>query len=178
MSEPVLFWIGWLVLLLLCLPFASTRNLLLEVSGWGLRLGLLALLAGGAVLWFRPDMLPAEVGSFFDSFTESWDILPSQGSPNFGMAVAMSITLVLLPLLALFDVTRKLARESSLGRREMADSVPSEPVPVPVTQPAPVEAPAVATAPVDKKRPDRRAAADAMAGLGLSKPFRVSDHVS
>src|SRR5207248_674375 len=90
---------------LLCLPFAGTRKLLLELSGWALRLGILAALAGGGYLWFRPDEVPAWVNRFVDAVPYARDWLPPLGSPAFGLAAAVLAAAPLLPLLAAIDVT-------------------------------------------------------------------------
>src|SRR5262245_65350286 len=54
---PIVAWAGLIVLAILCLPVA--RKFVLELSALVLRLAMLALLAGGAYLWFRPDAMPA-----------------------------------------------------------------------------------------------------------------------
>src|SRR5258707_1893573 len=112
MNEHILTWGGAAVLLLLCLPFSATRKLILELCTWTLRPALVALLAGGAFLWFRPEMLPAECIEVLDSFPRVRDILPSPADQTFGLRAAGLITVVFLPLLAMLDVTRKLS-----GRR-------------------------------------------------------------
>ena len=58
---PVIALVGLALLLVLCLPFARIQKLVLEVTAWGLRLALVALLGAAAYLLFRPGDLPAEV---------------------------------------------------------------------------------------------------------------------
>jgi hypothetical protein len=177
MYENVLAWIGVSFLLLLCLPFSGTRKLVLEVSSWALRLALLALLVGGAVLWFRSDLLPAEGVEALDAFPVVRDILPSAGSQTFGLAAAALVAVVFLPLLAILDVTRKLAGRPLRRLRRMADAAATDPIPsaaeCSVKEPGPVAQSAPAP-----RRPDRRAAADTMAEIGSRKPFRVADQKS
>src|SRR6266542_1451631 len=168
MYEHILAWVGFAFLLLLCLPFAGTRKLILEVYGWAVRLALVALLAGGAVLWFRPELLPTQVVTFVDAIPGLWDILPIAGSQTFGLALAAIAAAVLLPLLAILDVTRKLAGSRLRRLRKLADAARPQPV-VP-------EGTAVSPAPV-RHRPDRRAAADTLAEIGSRKPYRVADHL-
>src|SRR5262245_63038432 len=104
---PIVAWAGLIVLAILCLPVA--RKFVLELSAWALRLAMLALLAGGAYLWFRPDAMPTGVSRVLD--TEPWllTILPDRSAAYFGICAASVVVLALLPLLAALDVTRKLA---------------------------------------------------------------------
>jgi len=107
---PIVACVGLVVLAILCLPVV--RKFVLEISALVLRLAMLALLAGGAYLWFRPDAMPAGVSRVFD--TEPWllTMLPDRSSAYFGICAAYLVVLALLPLLAALDVTRRLA-----GRR-------------------------------------------------------------
>jgi hypothetical protein len=164
--EPVLAWVAFAVILLFALPFAGTRKLLLEVCALAVRLTVLALLAGGALLWFRPDLLPAEVVTYLDAVPGAWDILPAPGSQIFGLVVACAAAAALLPLLAILDVTRKLAGYRLRRLRQLADGRAPAPAAA-AEQPAPLP-----------RRPDRRAAADTLAEAGARKPFRVSDRLS
>src|ERR1043165_9944246 len=107
MYEPILLWIGWAVILLLCLPFASTRKLILDVCGIVLRLALLAVLAGGVLLWLQPDRLPSQVSRFVDDYPAFWDSLPPPGTQAFGLAVAIFVAGICLPLLAILDTARQ-----------------------------------------------------------------------
>jgi hypothetical protein len=168
MYDTILAWAGFALALLFLLPFAGTRKLLLEVFTWALRLALLALLAGGAVLWFRPDLLPAEVSTTLD-YVPPWlsNILPPVESRNFGLVVAASLTAVFLPLLAVLDVTRKLAGWRLRRLRKLADAAPTLLV---ASGPAPVAAPEP-----PRRRADRQSAADTLAEVGSRKPYRVAD---
>ncbi|HJZ92428.1 MAG TPA: hypothetical protein VKE40_16245, partial [Gemmataceae bacterium] len=107
---PVVACLGLAILAVLCLPVA--RKFVLEFSALALRLAMLGLLAGGAYLWFRPGDLPAGVSKLLDG--EPWlgAILPDRASAYFGICAVSLVVLVLLPLLATLDVTRRLA-----GRR-------------------------------------------------------------
>src|SRR5437879_6385931 len=103
---PVVAWAGLALLLLLCLPSAGISKLVLEVSALSLRLGLLALIAGAAYLWFRPAELPVQVTDTLNSFPRVAERLPDPASQYFGVCAAAPIVLALLPLLAVVDVTR------------------------------------------------------------------------
>src|SRR5262245_4743655 len=105
----VIVWVGLALLLLLCLPFARIQKLVLEVYAWALRLALLALIGAAAYLWFRPGDLPVEVTDTLNSFPRLKAILPEPGAQHFGVCAAALGVLLLLPLLAVLDVSRKLA---------------------------------------------------------------------
>ena len=45
---PVIALVGMALLAVLCLPFARIQKLVLEVTAWGLRLALVALLGAAA----------------------------------------------------------------------------------------------------------------------------------
>jgi hypothetical protein len=178
MYEHILAWTAFALLLFLCLPFSGTRKLVLELSGWALRLALLAVLAGGAVLWFRPDLLPAEVSSVLDAFPTVRDVLPPPQSQTFGLVAAALVTALFLPLLAILDVTRKLAGRRLRRLRQVADGARPAPTPVLAAEPVPVAGPVPVVSPAPaQRRADRRAAADTMAEVGSRKPFRVADQV-
>src|SRR5262245_1882796 len=130
----ILAWVGFAVLLLLCLPFAGTRKLVLDLSAWIVRLSLICLLVGGAVLWFRPDLLPQQVIGILDREPILRDILPSPEARTFGLAAAAMASAVLIPLLAMLDVTRRLAGERLLRLRELTDAPQLEPAPQPVVE--------------------------------------------
>src|SRR5437763_4864347 len=87
-TNDILLWGGFAIALLLCLPFAGTRKLVLEVTAWAVRLTLLALLAGGAFLWFRPAVLPGVVVQTVDAIPDELAILPSTDARTFGLANA------------------------------------------------------------------------------------------
>jgi hypothetical protein len=160
----VIAWVGLALLLLLCLPFAGVQKLVLEVCAWALRLALLALLGAAAYLWFRPGDLPVEVTDTLNGFPRLRAVLPGPGTQHFGVCVASLPVIVLLPLLAVLDVSRKLAG----GRLRRLRALAAEPKPVEPPAPAPRPAPVV-------RRVDRRAAADALAGAGSRKPSRAAN---
>src|SRR5947208_4498425 len=105
----VITWVGLAGLLVLCLPFARIHKLVLEVYALALRLALLALLGAATYLWFRPGDLPGEVTDALNNFPGLRTILPEPGTERFGVYAAFLIVMVLLPLLAILDVSRKLA---------------------------------------------------------------------
>jgi len=160
---PVIALVGLALLLALCLPFARIQKLVLELSAWVLRLALLALLGAAAYLWFQPGDLPAEVtdasNTFLSTFPRLKDVVPEPGTPYFGICAAAFFVSVLLPLLAVLDVSRQLAG----GRLRRLRALAAAP---PAVEPPPAPAPAVH--PVN-----RRAAADALAEAGSRKPVRA-----
>jgi len=166
MYEQILPWVGLGVLFILCLPISSLQKLLLEVSAWVLRLGMIALLAAGAYLWFRPGALPAEVSLALSNFPQLLTWLPNQGIPPFGLCLACLIVAALVPLLAVLDVSRKLAGRHLWRLRKLT----AAPVPVagPRAEAAPrVEEPAPVGVPV--MRPvERRTAAQTIAAAPRS----------
>jgi hypothetical protein len=167
MYEQVIAWVGLVLLLVLCLPFAGFQKLVLEVYGWVLRLAMLALLGTGAYLWFRPDQLPGEVTDTLSNFPWLRALLPEPGTQHFGISAAALVVVVLLPLLAVLDVCRKLAGRRLLRLRVLAAGPGAEaPPPLgPASQRGPSPAP---------RRIDRRAAADTMAEAASRKPVRVA----
>src|SRR5262245_27323579 len=143
----VIVWAGLVVLAILCLPVA--RKFVLELSAWALRLAMLALLAGGAYLWFRPAEVPVGVQSLFDAArwlragvsnffdAEPWllSMLPDRSAAHFGICSASLVVLVLLPFLAMLDVTRRLAgrrlkRIHMLTDETVVEAAIAEPAPV------------------------------------------------
>jgi hypothetical protein len=178
MFLEILAGVGLVLLLILCLPFAAIQKLVLEVYAFALRLALLALLGAGAFLWFFPDRLPAEVTETLASFPPLGRLLPEPGTPPFGACAAGLVVVLLLPFLAVLDVTRKLAgrrlarlRALTLGR---VVEVPPPPPAVPTVEvppPPPVVQQEVIAAP---RRTDRRTAADTLAAAGSRKPFRYA----
>ncbi|HEX5269213.1 MAG TPA: hypothetical protein VFW33_01935 [Gemmataceae bacterium] len=155
----VIAWVGLAVLVLLCLPFARVQKLVLELSALALRLALLALLGAAAYLWFRPGDLPAEVTDVLNNAPRLKALLPEAGAQHFGICAAAPLVIVLLPLLATLDVSRKLAGWRLRRLRALAAE-------------SPVAAPPPAPATV-ARRVDRRAAAEALAGAGSRKAFRT-----
>jgi hypothetical protein len=160
---PVVAWAGLALLLVLCLPFAGISKLLLEVSAWALRLSLLVLIAGAAYLWFRPAELPAQVPDTLNQIPPLGEYLPDPASPYYGVCVAAPIVIMLLPLLAVLDITRKLAGRNLRRLRKLAVA-PAVVTPPPVVEPAPAV-----------RRVDRRGAATTLAEVGTRKPVRLVD---
>jgi hypothetical protein len=161
MNEQILLWAGLGVLAVLCLPIAAIQKLVLEVCVWALRLALLGLLAAGAYLWFRPAELPAGVSAMLNDFPGLLGLLPARGSPAFALCLACWVVAALVPLLAILDVTRKLAgRRLCRIRALTAHPVILTPVAAPrAAEPAPMAVPVL--------RPvNRRTAADAVANAG------------
>jgi hypothetical protein len=160
---PVVALVGLAFMLVLCLPSARIQKLVLELSALVLRLGLLALLGAAAYLWFHPGDLPAEVMDTSNTFLRNYPrlrgILPSPGTPYFGICATAFFVIVLVPLLAVLDVSRKLAGWRLCRLRALAAT------PEVVEPPAPL--PAV-------QRVNRRAAAEALAQASTRKPLRAS----
>jgi hypothetical protein len=161
---PVIALVGMAVLAALCLPFSRIQKLVLELSAFGLRLALLALLGAAVYLWFYPGDVPAEVADTFNTFLNTSPrlkaIVPEPGTQYFGICAAACVVVMLLPLLAVLDVSRKLAGWRLRRLRALA-------VAPPVVATAPAPAPAT-------HRVTRRAAADVLADAGSRKPFRDS----
>jgi hypothetical protein len=177
MYDPIFLWAGFAILLLLLLPFSGTRKLILELSTWGVRLALLALLVGGAILWFRPEWLPAEAAAVVGASPELQAILPAPGTQTFGLAAALLAGVVLLPVLAMLDVTRALAGDRLRRLRKLADATrPAATLPEEGAAPATPGRSLGRPGPV-QRRPDRRAAAETLAEIGSRKPYRVSDNL-
>src|SRR5262245_25059093 len=87
-------WSAWGLALLFCLPIPAARKLVLELTCLALRLAVLAALAGGALLFFRPDLTPPEVVRFTDTLpavVRDW--MPAPGSPAFGLCAAVVVAL-------------------------------------------------------------------------------------
>lgn len=160
----VLAWVGLALLLVLCLPLARLQKLVLEVTTWALRLALLALVGAAAYLWFRPQDLPVQVTNTLDAFPALGNILPSPGTQHFGVCVAALVVLVLLPLLAVLDVSRQLAGSRLRRLRAVAaEAKAEEAAPAPTAAPSRPEPAA--------RRVDRRSAAATLAEAGSRKPY-------
>jgi hypothetical protein len=175
MIEQILPWVGFGVLLLLCLPIPGLQKLVLEVTVWGLRLAMLGLLAGGAYLWFRPGELPAEVSAWAGEFPRLLAVLPERGTPAFALCAACWVVAVLVPVLAVADVARRLAARRLAARPRPALAVrPRAAVASPATEPVlPLAEPEPEPEPVGVPvmRPiERRAAAAAIASAGSRNP--------
>lgn len=193
MYITILAWTGFAVLLLLCLPLAGMRKLILELTGIALRLTMIGLLIAGAILWFYPDQLPAQCAAMVNNSSTLSAILPEPGSQAFGLCATGQIVLLLLPLLMTLDVVRQFAGRRGRRLREMADG--TEPVKVVTTnvvEPAPVvPVLPVATAEPEaaterrgpyvgeragQRRAGRAEASETMSDLGNKRrPFRVAD---
>jgi hypothetical protein len=160
---PGIVLFGLALLLVLCLPIAPLQKLVLELSAWVIRLALLALLGAAAYLWFFPGDLPAEAADlshdFLNTFPRLRDAVPEPGTPYFGVCVAAFFVTLLLPLLAVLDVSRKLAGWRLRRLRALAAAQQ-------VVEAPPAPAPAM-------PRVNRRSAADALAEAGSRKPFRT-----
>jgi hypothetical protein len=166
MYEQIIVGVGLALLLVLCLPFAGVRKLVLTVYAWVLRLALLALLGAAAYLWFRPEHLPAAVSDTLNQSSWLRALLPEPGTRSFAIGAAVLVVVVLLPWLVVLDVCRK-----STGRRQRpqrvrsTEAVAKEPV---FLSPAPQRGPSLAL-----RRIDGRAAADTMAEAASRKPSRA-----
>lgn len=154
MNERIVLWVGLGVLIVLCLPISRIQKLVLEIFAWSLRLAMIALLAAGAYLWFRPGEMPADVSNVLNDFPGLLALLPAQGSPEFALCLACWIVAALVPFLAVLDVSRKLA-----GRVHRIRTLTAHPV---VTA-----APAQTVVSVPILRPvDRRTAASVLTSAG------------
>jgi hypothetical protein len=177
MSEQLVPWAAWaalVVLFVLCLPVGCCQKLVLSLVTWLLRLLLLAVLAGGAYLYFRPTEMPAAVSNLLDDFPALVALLPERGAPHFGLCLATAIVAALLPLLLVFDVTRSLARRQRSEIRNLSDERPAaalardrEPMRGPASSLVPDPEPPPVALPV--LRPiDRRTASSTLAGAPRS----------
>jgi hypothetical protein len=170
MSEQLLPWLtcaGAVLLAILCLPVASIARFVLEVSAWGLRLALFGLLALGGYLWLRPGDMPAGVSNALSSSPELLALLPDRAAPHFALCAACIVVAALVPFLAVLEVTRRVAshrvREvSALAAAPVAEAVPAEPAPEPVSVGVPVMRPI-----------DRRTAAGTITSVWSRGPARA-----
>jgi hypothetical protein len=159
MYDHILLWVGLGVLTFLCLPLPHVQKLVLEVSAWALRLGMIALLAGGAYFWFQPGEMPAGISVLLNDFPGFLSLLPERGSSAFALCLACWVVTALVPLLAMLDVSRKLA--ARVRQIRMLTTAPATPIRKasrvpPAEEPMPVGVPIL--------RPiERRTAAEAMA---------------
>jgi hypothetical protein len=166
--QQVLPWLplaGLALLLLLCLPFTGIQRLILEVYSLVLRLAMLGLIGAAAYLWFFPEDLPAGAADALNYSPQLKALLPEPGTHNFGVCAAALAAAVLLPALAVLDVSRNLAGWRMRRIRVLT------------SRPVVVEGPA-GPAPVigrTVRRVDRRAAADVLADAGSRRPFRAPD---
>src|SRR5262245_15847715 len=112
MSEQLIPWLAWaglIVLAILCLPIGSCQKFVLGIATWALRLTMLAVLAGGAYLYFRPGEMPARVSNILSDFPGLLSVLPDRAAPQFGLCLACLVVAVLLPILMILDVTYSVA---------------------------------------------------------------------
>jgi hypothetical protein len=163
--EQGIVWAGLALVLLLCLPIAGIQKLLLDLYAWALRLALLAVIGAAAYLWVRPGDLPVAATNALDTFPGVKAILPEPGARHFGVCAAAPFVIMILPLLAILDVSRKLAGWRLYRLRALAAEPKvvqtlraSEPRPTPLG-----------------RRVDRRAAADTLANAGSRKAFLAPD---
>jgi hypothetical protein len=167
MYGQILPWVGLGVLLILCLPILPIQKFVLEVSAWALRLGMIGLLVAGAYLWFRPGDLPAEVSAAVSDFPRLLSWLPDRATPPFGLCLACIAVTGLVPLLAVVDVSRKLANRRLCRLRE--------PAATPLVETRPERAPSAESVQVGVPimRPvERRAAAQTIASAAPTRPAR------
>jgi hypothetical protein len=164
---PYIPWIGMALLIVLCLPLSGIQKLILELYALALRLALLGLVAAGAYLWFYPDDLPTTAAETFNSFPLMRENLPAPGTRAFGFSIAGFLMAALLPVLAVLDVSRKLAGVRLRRLRVLA----AKPIVVQEALPA---ANVVQRDP-GPRRIDRRAAADTLAQASSRKPYRATD---
>jgi hypothetical protein len=167
MSEQLLLWLtcaGAVLLAILCLPVPAISKFVLEVSAWVLRLGMFGLLAVGGYYWLRPGDLPASVPDAINRSPELVALLPDRAAPHFALCAACVVVAALLPLLAALDVTRKVAgrRLRDVAIAPLAEPVPAEPAPEPVSVAVPVMRPI-----------DRRTAAGTIASVWSRGPARA-----
>jgi hypothetical protein len=127
MYMHIIAWAGLAMLLILCLPITRLQKLILAIYGWTIRLTLLALIGGAAYLWFRPAQVPVEVTDFMRNFSWMRSALPEPGTPVFGICTAGLASIVLLPLLAAFE----LCRRSVVRRVEHFTTIVDEAAPAP-----------------------------------------------
>lgn len=182
MNELIIAWAGFALMVVLCFPSTGTRKFVLEIAGWVLRLSLLAILAGGAYLWFRPDRLPDLVTRMVVASPLLQEILPTPGNRLFGLAAVALAVVPLLPLLAAIDVTRKLAGWRLRRLRQMIAETNRPPVVAaevvtvaPVVEPRPGNLP---TAEPVFQRPGRRASAETLSEIAARQPIHKADHSS
>jgi hypothetical protein len=169
MYEQVIACAGIFLLLLLCLPIIGLQKLVLGIYGIGLRLGLVGLLGVATYFWFRPEQLPVQVFDLVQTFPQLGSLLPEPGTPSFGVCAAATITVALLPLLMVIDISRKTA-DAYLRRPLATTAAAGNAV---LTRPTPPSEQGGAR--VAPRRVDRRAAANTMANLSSRHPLGVDD---
>lgn len=148
MSEQLIPWAAWaglVVVAILCLPIGACQKIVLSIVSWALRIALLAVLAGGAYLFFRPGDMPAQVSNVLNDLPRLLSILPDRAAPRFGLCLACLVVAPLVPVLMMLDVTcalagRRLSRIRALttgpvdvvaaretGQRTIGDKTPGRP---------------------------------------------------
>jgi hypothetical protein len=165
MSEQLIPWAAWaglVVLAILCLPIGTCQKFILGIVSWALRLALVAVLAAGAYLYFRPGDMPAQISNGLNDFPRILSILPDRAAPHFALCLASLIVAPLVPLLMVLDVTRALAGRRLSRIRALADGQADvvasretsrrtvvEAVPAPLAETAPMAVPVLR--PVDRR---------------------------
>jgi hypothetical protein len=162
----VLAWLGLALLVLAFLFFSGIQKLVLELYAWLVRLALLGVVGAAAYLWFQPADLPVVVKDTLDELPRLRAILPETGTPSFGVYAATPLVFLLVPLLAILDVSRKLAG----GRLRKLRTLTEEQK---VVQPQPAQIASRPTVPV--RRVDRKAAANTLAEAGSGKRANPAD---
>ena len=181
MSEQMIPWAAWAglaVLAILCLPLGCCQKFVLGIASWALRITLLAVLAGGAYLYFRPAEMPAQVSNTLNDFPSLLSILPDRAAPYFGLCLACLIVAPLVPVLMVLDVTRALAgrrlnriRALTDGRVEVVAARETVRRTVVETAPVPEAIPEAAPEAVPVLRPiDRRTASTTISSAGSRIP--------
>jgi hypothetical protein len=168
MSEQTIYWAtcaGAVVLAILCLPIPSVTRFVLEVSAWGLRVALLALLALGGYYWLRPGDLPPSVADAVTRSPELAGLLPDRSAPHFALCAACIVVALLVPFLAALDAARTVAGRRRREVRLLETAPVAEPVPA---EPEPVSVGVPVMRPID-----RRTAAGTLAGVWSRGPSRA-----
>jgi hypothetical protein len=169
MYEQILPWVWLGVLFILCLPISPIHKLVLEVCTWALRLSMIALLAAGAYLWFRPGDMPSQVLATLSDFPRLLSWLPDQTTSSFGLCLACFAVTALVPLLAVLEVSRKMAGWRFSQVRVLAATPAAEPRSETVSRPEPVAKPDPVGVPI--MRPvQRRTAAQTITSAAAMHP--------
>ena len=162
MYEQILPWVG----LGTVHPAAHRRRSETVLGGRGRRLAMLGL-SRRVYLWFGQASTCRGVAVLAD-FPRLLSVLPDRGSPAFALCAACWVVAVLVPILAILDVTRQLAgRRLYRVRALTADTVEARLV----MKPAPPVAAETVAEPVEVGVPilrpvERRTAAAAIASAG------------
>ena len=127
MYENIIALAGICLLFILCLPLPGVERVFLAIYGVALRLGMLALVAAAAYLWFVPSQIPTAIADAVRNTPLLRSILPEPGTSTFAICAVSLIAVVVLPMIAVIDISRR-----AVGRRE--NLVVSEPVRVDATR--------------------------------------------